>query len=262
MPDCKTIDPLITPYVDDVIDADARRHVDEHVRRCPPCHTRVAAERAVRQLLHGKREEISRDTAPSALRDRCRAVSAVKPSGAALGWRVRMKPFAIAAGVVLVAGAVVYEATERSTRLLAAELTADHVKCLGMNALLGTNSDAAAIEQMMASTFGWEVRVPESRDAGLEFVGARPCFYAKGRAAHLMYRHNGQPLSVFMLPQFTLPGVSASHPDKLDVMGHEAIVWSQNGRTFVMVAREPEQDMSRVAAIVQAGFTEPGTRNR
>ena len=48
-----------------------------------------------------------------------------------------------------------------------------------------------------ASTFGWEMRVPESKDAGLELVGARPCFYAKGKAAHLMYRHHGQPLSVF-----------------------------------------------------------------
>jgi hypothetical protein len=166
-----------------------------------------------------------------------------------------MKPFAIAAGLVLVVGgAFVYEATERSTRLLAAELTADHVKCFGMNALLGTNPDAAVIEQAMASTFGWEVRVPESHEAGLELVGARPCFYGKGKAAHLMYRHHGQPLSVFMLPQFTRPGATPAHPETVDMMGHEAIVWSQNGRTFVLVAREPEQEMSQAAAIMQAGL--------
>ncbi len=58
----------------------------------------------------------------------------------------------------------------------------------------------------MASTFGWQMHVPETKGAGLELVGARPCFYAKGKAAHLMYRHNGQPLSVFMLPQLTRPG--------------------------------------------------------
>ena len=258
MSDCRTIDPLITPYVDDDIDADARRHVDEHVRRCPPCHSRVAAERAVRQVVRLKRSEMSRVAASPELRARCLALNvlhAVAASGAASRWRVRMKPFAIAAGLVLVVGgAFVYEATDRSTRLLAAELTADHVKCFGMNALLGTNPDAAVIEQAMASSFGWEVRIPESRDAGLELVGARPCFYAKGKAAHLMYRHHGQPLSVFMLPQFTLPGVSESHPDTLGVLGHEAIVWSHGGRTFVLVAREPEQEMARVAAIVQQGL--------
>jgi anti-sigma factor RsiW len=255
MSDCRTIDPLITPYVDGEIDADAGRRVDEHVRRCPPCRSRVVAERTVRQVVRLNRPEMCRTAASPELRLRCLALNAANVSRAASRWRARMKPFAIAAGLVLVVGgAFVYEATERSPRLLAAELTADHVKCFGMNALLGTNPDAAVIEQAMASTFGWEVRVPESREAGLELVGARPCFYAKGKAAHLMYRHHGQPLSVFMLPQFTLAGASASHPDTLDVLGHEAIVWSQGGRTFVMVAREPKQDMARVAAIVQAGL--------
>src|SRR5215475_13572589 len=149
MSDCSTIDPLITPYFDGEIDADTGRRVDEHVRRCPPCHSRVAAERAVRQVVRLNRAQMSR----------------------------------IAAGLVLVVGgAFVYEATERSPRLLAAELTADHVKCFGMNALRGTNPDAAVIEQAMASTFGWEVRVPQSGEAGLELVGARPCFYGKGKA--------------------------------------------------------------------------------
>jgi anti-sigma factor RsiW len=255
MSDCRTIDPLITPYVDGDVDADVRRHVDDHVRRCPPCHSRVAAERAVRHLVHIRRAEISRDAASPELRARCLALHVVRSTNAASRWRVRMKPFAIAAGlVIVVGGAFVYEATERSTRLLTAELTADHVKCFGMNALLGTNPDAAVIEQAMASTFGWQVHVPESREAGLQLVGARPCFYGKGRAAHLMYLHHGQPLSVFMLPQFTRPGASASHPETLGMLGHEAIVWSEGGRTFVMVAKEPEEEMARAVSIVQAAM--------
>jgi len=149
----------------------------------------------------------------------------------------------------------VYEATGRSTRVLAAELTADHVKCFGIvNALLGTNADAAVIERAMASTFGWDMHVPQSADAGLELVGARPCLYAKGMAAHLMYRHHGQPLSVFMLPQLARPGKYGSEAEMVDVMGHEAAVWSQDGRTFVLVAREPEPEMARVVSVVQAAL--------
>jgi anti-sigma factor RsiW len=255
MSDCTSIDLLITPYVDDDIDAAERRRVDEHVRRCPPCHSRVAAERAVRHLMHDRRAEIARQTASPELLARCLALRAVRAAGPARTWRGRMKPFAIAAGLVLVVGgAFVFEATERSTRLLAAELTADHVKCFGMNALLGTNADAAAIERAMASTFGWDMHVPESQDAGLELVGARPCFYGKGKAAHLMYRHHGQPLSVFMLPQFTRPGHSESNPEMVDMMGHEAAVWSQGGRTFVLIAKEPEQEMSRVISVVQSAL--------
>ena len=254
MSDCKSIDPLITSYVDDDVDAGTRRRVDEHVRRCPPCHSRVAAERAVRHLMQAKRPEITHDVAPAQLRDRCFALRAVKAAGAASStWRVRMKPLAIAAGLVLVVGgAAVFEATGRSTRLLAAELTADHLKCFGMNALVGTNSDIAAIERTMASTFDWNMHVPESENAGLELVGARPCFYAKGKAAHLMYRHNGRPLSVFMLPQLERPGTASNGVETVDVMGHEAVVWSQDGRTFVLISREPEQEVSRVLSVMQA----------
>ncbi len=257
MSDCKSIDPLITPYVDDDIDAAERRRVDDHVRRCPPCHSRVAAERAVRHLMRAKRPEITQDTAPAELRARCLALRSAKAVGAAsvAAWRVRMKPFAIAAGLVLVVGgAFVFEATGRSTRVLAAELTADHVKCFGMNAIVGANGDVAAIERVMASTFGWNMHVPESQEAGLELVGARPCFYGKGLAAHLMYRHHGQPLSVFMLPQLARPVASSNGLETVDVMGHEALVWSQAGRTFVLIAQEPEQDVSRALSVMQAGL--------
>jgi anti-sigma factor RsiW len=254
MSDCRSIDPLITPYVDEDIDASARFRVDEHVRRCPPCHSRVVAERAVRDLMRARRPEMSRDAASADLRARCLALRAARGSGAA-PWRVRMKPFAIAAGLVLVVGgAFVYEATEHSMRLLTAELTADHVKCFGLNAVIGTNADAAAIESSMSSTFGWNMHVPQSQDEGLELVGERPCLYAKGKAAHFMYLHHGKPLSVFMLPQFTRPDHPESAPEMVDVMGHEAAVWSQAGRTFVMIAREPQQEMSRVMSVIQSGL--------
>jgi anti-sigma factor RsiW len=252
MSDCPSIDSLITLYVDGDIDAAGRLRVDDHVRRCAPCHSRVLTERAVRELMRVKRAEISGDVASADLRARCLALRAAS----APAWRARVKPLAIAAGVVLVAGgAWVYEATDRSTRVLAAELTADHVKCFGVvNPLVGTNADTAVIERAMASTFGWQMHVPESSSAGLEFIGARPCLYAKGRAAHLMYRHHGQPLSVFMLPRLARPGQPEDTAEMIDVMGHEAAVWSQSGRTFVLVAREPETDVARMVSVVQAAL--------
>src|SRR5205814_3119883 len=128
------------------------------------------SERAVRELMRVKRAEIAAEAAPDALRARCAALRA-GAAGAALlpsAWRARLKPLSIAAGVVLVAGGVgLYEATDRSTRVLAAELTADHVKCFGvMNTLLGTNADAAMIERAMKEMFGWQMHVPESAGVG------------------------------------------------------------------------------------------------
>ena len=66
-----------------------------------------------------------------------------------------------------------------------------------------------------------------------------------------MYRHRGQPLSVFMLPQLARPG---KQDERVDVMGHGATVWSEGGRTFVLVAREPEPEMAHVVAVVQAAL--------
>src|SRR5665213_167840 len=106
MSDCTSIETLITPYVDGDIDDPDRLRVDDHVRRCPPCHSRVAAERAVRDLMRVRRAEIAGDIASADLRARCLALRAAKAAGAS-GlhlWRTRMTPLAIAAGLIVAAG--------------------------------------------------------------------------------------------------------------------------------------------------------------
>lgn len=263
MSDCSSIDPLITPYIDGDIGAAERQRVDAHVRRCAPCHSRVAAEQAVRDLLRARRAALSVDCASAALRDRCAGLgsaSARHAGATALTWQSRTAPFAFAAALVVVVGAAfLYVFTDRSTRVLAAELTVDHVKCFGvMNVLLGTSADRLTIEDGMAATFGWQMHLPDTTlGSGLELVGARPCLYAKGKVAHLMYRHNGHPVSVFMIPMIVrsaVPATAAVKDEVVDVMGHEATVWTSGGRTFVVVAREPEADVAQVVSFVQAAL--------
>jgi anti-sigma factor RsiW len=165
-------------------------------------------------------------------------------------WRARAVPLALAALLVLGVGiAFLYQATNYSSRLMAAELTADHVKCFTMNGLLRTRETPATVQSAMLSEFGWRMRVPEQLEhAGLELVGSRPCLYGQGRVAHLMYKHAGRPVSIFMLP-------NAMRADEVvEVMGHEAVIWSGAGRTFVLIAREPRAEVEHIAATVQAGL--------
>src|SRR5215831_8345276 len=110
MPDCASIDPLITPYIDGDIGASERRTVEDHVRVCPPCYSRVAAERAVCELMRTRRTELAGDAAPSALRDRCAALRHLPfappaGAGAAKAWVARLVPIALAAGVFVAVGA-------------------------------------------------------------------------------------------------------------------------------------------------------------
>jgi anti-sigma factor RsiW len=165
-------------------------------------------------------------------------------------WISRATPWALAASLVLVVGgAFLYQATEASSRVLAAELTADHVKCFAMNSALGTHHTASAVEASMLSGFGWSMHLPEDPSrAGLELVGSRPCLYGEGKIAHIMYRHQGQPVSLFMLPR------TARTDELVEVLGHEAAIWCDGNRTFVLVSDEPRRDVERMATFVQASL--------
>jgi len=274
---CKSLDSFVTPYVDGELDAANRAEVDAHLRVCPPCHSRVAAERNVKELLQTRKAVFQQQGAPPALRAKCQSViagvdadlkvrtttartddahrmtdvvQAFRPARGTATWRARLTPYALAASlVVIVGGAFLYELTDRSVRVLAAELTADHVKCFGLNRLLGTHEAASVVEGSIGPSFAWPLHLPDGPErAGLELVGARPCLYGEGRIAHIMYRHNGHPVSVFMLPK-------TSRAEALvDVMGHEAAVWSIGDRTFVLIAREPRGEVQRMASFVHAGL--------
>jgi len=284
MRSCESIDLLVTPYIDRELPDDDRQAVDQHLRACPPCYSRVVAEQAVRDLVHARRPELNKKEAPPSLHARCAVLTAgltaprdhheiVKPAvmgqvvplplpakagqqrlGGPLSgrpaWTARLAPFALAASLVtVVGGAFLYQATKKSTRVMAAELAADHVKCFAMNAALGTRQAPSAVESTMLSSFDWRMHLPaDPSRAGLELVGARPCLYGEGKIAHIMYRHEGRPVSVFMLPNAT------RSRELVEVLGHQAAIWCVGNRTFVLIAREPRREVEQMAAFVQASL--------
>jgi anti-sigma factor RsiW len=280
MPNCQAIDQLVTPFIDGQLPDEDRRRVEAHLRLCPPCHSRVAAERAVHALVQARRPVLDGPCAPRALHAACAEIarrmsgadqqstidnpqstipspqslrtpqSALRNAAPPKPWSSRMAPYALAASLALgVGGAFVYQATDRSARVMAAELTADHMKCLALNGALGTHESAAAVESSMLSSFDWHMHLPSDPSrAGLELVGARPCLYGEGKIAHIMYRHDGHPVSLFMLPR-------TARPEQLvEVLGHEAAIWCAGNRTFVLIAREPRKNVERLASFVQASM--------
>ena len=265
MPSCTTIDPLITPYVDGELSAAERTQIDDHLSGCPPCRSRVAAEQAVRDLLHDRKSGVCSERAPAGLRSQCALLAgrsrSVEPTADRTGaspvararravWRERLAPLAAAAVLILiVGGAFLYQATRVSSRVMAAELAADHMKCFAMNALLGTRHSEATVQSSMASGFGWKVQLPaDARSEELELVGSRPCLYGEGKVAHIMYRHRGRPLSLFMLPR------TARSEEIVEAFGQQCAIWSDADRTFVLVGREDRSDIQRLAAYMHAAL--------
>jgi len=255
MSKCTSIDPLVTPYVDGELPAAERTLVDEHLNRCPPCHSRVAAESAVRDLMRARKAGLTALRASASLHAQCSGLVNGRGEGATRArwrapWQFRVVPVVVTASLLLlVGGALLYLATRSSARLLAAELCADHMKCFAANRVLGTHEAPAAVESSMLSAFGWRLHLPEQLDAsGFELVGARRCLYGEGTVAHLMYRDQGRPVSIFMLPKSTRP------EELVEIFGHEVAIWSSDDRTFVLITRGARKEAAAMASFVKAAL--------
>jgi anti-sigma factor RsiW len=261
MSDCSSLDALLTPYVEGDLPAGDRVAVERHLLACAHCRSRVGRERAIRDVLHDRRTELRRTVAPDRLRARCAAALSgseqptprhVATSPGRGGWwpASRTVRLAVAAMLLVGIGTVgLSRIVQTPSRVVAAELAADHVKCFMMNAVLGTHQSVEAAEELLANGFGWDAQLsarPEA--AGLELVGARPCLYDKGRIAHVMFRHEGRPVSLFMLPK------DRRTDEVLETVGHAAAIWSVGDRTFVLVARESSDEVQRMASLVHATF--------
>ena len=67
---------------------------------------------------------------------------------------------------------------------------------------------------------------------------ARRCLYAEGRVPHVLYRVNGQDVSLFLLE-----GVVRNDSD-VTALGHRSRIWSRGGTTYVLVGPDGAADLT------------------
>jgi anti-sigma factor RsiW len=141
-----------------------------------------------------------------------------------------------------------YAITPLSPTVLAAQLMLDHAKCFAVNQSSRT-VDAGVTELQFERDHGWTVRLPRAAVAGLQLIGVRQCFCAQGGAtAHAMYRFEGRPVSLYILPDVNRSRASA------EVFGHDAQIWSKGGSTYVLLGTETSSAMQRLAAELNQGL--------
>lgn len=244
MSDCRDIDSLITPYADGELPPSRCAEIDLHVSACPRCRARLMQEQGGRLAIRHCAADLAEMTLPPGLVTRCRATVCARDrhEARAVWWRAWM-PLA-AALLVVVVGIVVL--TGRSNALLAAQLTADHLKCFAVfTPREATGRDARVAEQQLAE-YGWRVRVPASSPAhDLQLLGVRRCMYAEGTLPHVMYTVHGRPVSLFSLAEGMRPAAV------VDALGHESHIWQRGGRTFVLVAPRDAGPMTAVAEYLE-----------
>ena len=250
MSNCRNLEPLFTPYVDGLTRPDERASIESHLAKCPPCRVRVTGERAAREVLGARRGSL-RECASDRLRERCAAHqlkgAVLKGRWRAAGWRT-VVPLSLAATLLLAVGGVFVYSTVNQVEALAASAAFDHWKCSHIESARGGDPEAAGAQ--WAARHGWAVRVPASQPAtDLQFLTVRRCLITDGRTAHLMYTWRGQPLSVFVVPG----GVDKLRATQVvETLGHEAVMWSAGGRTYVVLARGRPEEMEPVVRYVRA----------
>jgi anti-sigma factor RsiW len=246
MSKCRDLEPLLAPYVDGEAPADQRASVETHIERCPPCRTRVEEERAAHEVLHARRDTL-RACASDTLRARCAAHC---HGTRAAGFMARRPwvPLSLAATLLLAVAGVFAFGLNNTVQALTTQLTLDHVTCFKIGKQ--TPTDPAEAGHRWAESQGWDVTVPASSNAqDLEFVCLRRCLVTEGRVAHLMYKWRGQPLSLYVLPSSV--GETGSQ-QIVERFGHEAVVWTNRGRTYVVLSRGRPDELDSVVRYVKA----------
>jgi anti-sigma factor RsiW len=239
MASCREVESLVTPYIDGEATAAEQAVVDAHLQECAPCRHLAALETATRDTV---RARLCRPCAPEKLRARCLAAAA--QTGAR---RLRTSPLSltsmsmVAALALLLGGVLMYSLTGWSPTVLAAQLTLDHVTCFAVHNS-DTPVDTRASEQRFASDHGWQIRLPEAAANGLQLVGVRRCYCGEGPAAHVMYRLDGRPVSLYIIPDVNRSRAST------DVFGHDAVIWSKQGTTYVLLGRESGAMLEQLAS--------------
>jgi anti-sigma factor RsiW len=249
--DCHEVEPQLPAYVDGAPTPDAAG-IAAHLETCDDCRQAAHAQTVARTVLKARAAQLS-PIAPPGLRTRLRTLAEEERASAGparadgiLGWTGRLTAFAAAAMVVLTLGAVLLPVvTIRSTVVLAAQLALDHLKCFTIEGDAdGELIPKAAAEAVLKQEYGFDVSVPASRpDEHLELLGVRRCLYGDGRAAHLMYRLDGEPVSLFIIPGMQRPAT------ELSLFGHDQVVWTEGDRTYMLVASGGlRSNLARVAS--------------
>lgn len=243
MPSCREVETLVTPYVDGEASPAERAVVDAHLAGCPLCRQRAAAETSARETV---RSLLCRPCAPEHLRERCRAAAHGLPTRTRSTGRTLASILLAAVLILIVGGVLMYSLAGLSPTVLAAQLTLDHVTCFAVHDAGGT-VDVRASEEQYARRHGVTIRLPQP-SAGLQLVGVRQCYCAEGAAAHVMYRLNGIPVSLYMIAESNRERAST------DVFGHDSVMWSKQGKTYVLVSRGPRETLEQLATEMEAGL--------
>ncbi len=257
MKNCRDVDAIMTAFVDGEVSADEAVEVESHLAECVPCRQRAAAETTMRQVVKARAPMLG-ERASAALRARCVAAVpetargddavAGEPTSVAGAWRRRAVgwvPMSMAAAVLLAVGAVfLLGPNQELEAAFAAQLAIDHERCFSNVDDLTAGFDASQAERVLSRRHDLSVAMPPE-SADFNVLDVRQCLYNEGEMAHVLCEWKGQPMSLFIVPE------RSAREQLLEVVGHDALIWSRGRDAYVLVAQQSQGQIQQVADYVR-----------
>ena len=146
--------------------------------------------------------------------------------------------------LLAVAGVFMVGQQERLEAAFVAQLAIDHQKCFTEFGPGHTPLDPVRAEARLA-TLGFDVSVPTGDNERIALVDVRVCDYDEGHMAHLLYEVDGQPFSLFFVPE-------ARHGEgTFEVLDQQERLWSAAGEACVLIGPKDSVAMDQVTAYVR-----------
>ncbi len=142
-------------------------------------------------------------------------------------------------------------------REVVAETVDDHIRYV-LNPGAGldmSTSDPEFLSQWFQGRLDIGVSIPSLERAGLQLRGGRVCYLLDRRVAYLMYEKEGKRFSLFVMDQ---TGVHFPRGKDLTLGGHRLCltsykgynlaVWEARGLLYSLVADQPPEQLTEIAA--------------
>jgi len=199
--ECREVLELLSPYLDDELDAVTGREIARHVASCEGCAAALARQREVGETL---RLGLEYHRAPDLLR--ARVARQMRGSARGGAWRGLSRPWrwvGAAAAIAVVAGSawIAMGARDRRADALASEAVGNHIRSLMAAHLTDVSStDQHTVKPWFAGKLDFSPPVTDLASSGFPLIGGRLEYLAGRSVAALVYQHRKHIINVFAWP--------------------------------------------------------------
>lgn len=217
---------LIHPYADGELDLMNAREVEQHLRGCDDCRR---IEQRVRSLREALRHSAPAYRAPARLRKNVRRTLKQEARPA----RQFFSPWVLATGAafaLLLVSLGFYQTTGGSSRALADELVANHVRSLLATHLVDVvSSDQHTVKPWFDGKVDFAPEVHDLSADGFPLVGGRLDYLRGQTIVALVYRRNKHPINLFIEPTSAKDNTK---PSALTRRGYNLLHWTHGGMDY------------------------------